>query len=873
MLKNALTCRFNCGFQIVLTGQSDPSVQKYKRESTIVLDKEVLMNHEKFQCPGRLVPCINGCGRRIRSDSMFSHTSSYSGDCPERIVRCPSNLVGWKIRIDLSSCCHLLLIKLLDLPKLEPTSTNNPSIGRLSSESVLSRNVIEDTSSIMPPIDINIFIKQNPHAGIGVILKYSGCYPKRINADAEDVLILRESKLTALSSFDRKNVIQVEDSITDNDYKNDFILIRFKTIHVWLNVWENRFTLISKDLVSDSVVDKSRVNKKGNQNHQYEDLNNNTTITLMKHENNRMVIEKSLGVLHDQPNKNQDGGIENRSKLRDNLFECGSIVKADLANHLVLNCCNRSVLIGQDPLLSNIQELGLVNNNKNTNNYYIKNNNNENNIHRNNNYTDESNIHKRGGFLINNNVHDMNESGEEENQFVVIPPEGFERRVGLGLKHGIHHRHKSSLDSDSTTIINSIVSTTGVGSVGAGGDDDGGDDSVDGDVMNVPTLSTILSNHDQFNEYSAPLYVRAYGHHPHSVGKRTNRNNSILSLAIGISSLDIAGKLMNGDNNGNGDNDEDSQPSLTTYNDTLSNTSISSFHSQDFVEKVQNYQQTLMATKKKALGFRGQKTEFKNSLNLANKRADFNFFANYENDDSLLYCGDCNKVEKGGGKGIKKGIKGGTNSNMLLGIRRIIDDTQDRKRCEFGCGAYLPSFDLFVHMRDECTRRSVTCHQCELGGDGSLWADELINHMEYDCHQRDVGCPLMCEGPEMCKIITYQNVRENVISISRNNSRGASSGGRVTSHASSLMQGGDKRDNQNLPGVDSGAGVGTLTLPPPQGRKMKASEVSQHVKFECYRRLVSCGNKCGEMIEAQHKLFHENGDCINRLVFLYFLFM
>lgn len=61
------------------------------------LTRRTKQNHEVTQCSLRPLPCDLGCGQTLLAKEQLSHIHTYLGSCPERLVRCPSNLVGWRI--------------------------------------------------------------------------------------------------------------------------------------------------------------------------------------------------------------------------------------------------------------------------------------------------------------------------------------------------------------------------------------------------------------------------------------------------------------------------------------------------------------------------------------------------------------------------------------------------------------------------------------------------------------------------------------------------------------------------------------------------------------------------------------------------------
>jgi ankyrin repeat protein len=60
---------------------------------------EYLQEHIRYQCPYEHVRCPNDCGIRLTRISLPLHLDSWHGKCPARLVRCPSNLVGWRVLV------------------------------------------------------------------------------------------------------------------------------------------------------------------------------------------------------------------------------------------------------------------------------------------------------------------------------------------------------------------------------------------------------------------------------------------------------------------------------------------------------------------------------------------------------------------------------------------------------------------------------------------------------------------------------------------------------------------------------------------------------------------------------------------------------
>lgn len=99
-------CKWNCGSIIgpaeklrlheVAECAKRPSECRYHCHSRHLTAGTVL-EHEGHQCLLRPVLCPFGCGETLQQRDVSLHCESWSGNCPQRLVRCPSNLVGWRI--------------------------------------------------------------------------------------------------------------------------------------------------------------------------------------------------------------------------------------------------------------------------------------------------------------------------------------------------------------------------------------------------------------------------------------------------------------------------------------------------------------------------------------------------------------------------------------------------------------------------------------------------------------------------------------------------------------------------------------------------------------------------------------------------------
>jgi hypothetical protein len=101
-------CKWNCGQRI------GPSEQLALHEANLCVDKPMQCKHgcgvghltvkdvrvhERLLCDKRKVLCSRGCGAVLQASQHAKHLESFCGTCFERPVRCPSNLVGWRIML------------------------------------------------------------------------------------------------------------------------------------------------------------------------------------------------------------------------------------------------------------------------------------------------------------------------------------------------------------------------------------------------------------------------------------------------------------------------------------------------------------------------------------------------------------------------------------------------------------------------------------------------------------------------------------------------------------------------------------------------------------------------------------------------------
>lgn len=58
-------------------------------------------DHENHYCKFIKVKCPHYCGEILYRSQLTSHIEPWHGTCPQRLVRCPSNLIGWRIMVNM----------------------------------------------------------------------------------------------------------------------------------------------------------------------------------------------------------------------------------------------------------------------------------------------------------------------------------------------------------------------------------------------------------------------------------------------------------------------------------------------------------------------------------------------------------------------------------------------------------------------------------------------------------------------------------------------------------------------------------------------------------------------------------------------------
>lgn len=101
-------CKWQCGTRLGPPAKLalHENVQCLDRPMTCCLGCDVprltLRNkahHEQLQCSLRMVPCTFGCGEVLPMKHLRRHQQMFMGTCTRRLVYCPSNLVGWRIKL------------------------------------------------------------------------------------------------------------------------------------------------------------------------------------------------------------------------------------------------------------------------------------------------------------------------------------------------------------------------------------------------------------------------------------------------------------------------------------------------------------------------------------------------------------------------------------------------------------------------------------------------------------------------------------------------------------------------------------------------------------------------------------------------------
>lgn len=100
-------CKWNCGRVIgpqqrknlheLTECPNRPVMCKHPGCKVVGFTAQYIAEHEQTQCGDAIEYCPDSCGVRIKRKHIGQHREQWYGDCNERMVRCPSNYVGWKV--------------------------------------------------------------------------------------------------------------------------------------------------------------------------------------------------------------------------------------------------------------------------------------------------------------------------------------------------------------------------------------------------------------------------------------------------------------------------------------------------------------------------------------------------------------------------------------------------------------------------------------------------------------------------------------------------------------------------------------------------------------------------------------------------------
>lgn len=176
-------------------------------------------------------------------------------------------------------------------------------------------------------------------------------------------------------------------------------------------------------------------------------------------------------------------------------------------------------------------------------------------------------------------------------------------------------------------------------------------------------------------------------------------------------------------------------PHLDSDNDTLSTTTTLANLKNNSVKSENSYKRNninsnneIVVKSKKSLNdaknlnnasnpFDGQKTSFKNSLTVADRKNNF---------DQFLLCGECRTTdsddEQNDNNERKRGRKRISNDKK---VTEIIIDELELLRCSYGCGADIPAWEMPSHLGDRCGNKFAS-------SDLSLSLNNSHIHFHFD---------------------------------------------------------------------------------------------------------------------------------------------
>lgn len=142
-------CKWKCGEKIgpvqkrnlhELTVCLNRSVECSRKCGIVGLTARNQLDHERNYCQFSTLVCPNNCGEVLLRTHLYKHLDPWHGTCPERMVRCPSNLIGWRVLVNNADEGIVMQYRRMDLSAITashqiPLSPQNNSTFSLCGDS------------------------------------------------------------------------------------------------------------------------------------------------------------------------------------------------------------------------------------------------------------------------------------------------------------------------------------------------------------------------------------------------------------------------------------------------------------------------------------------------------------------------------------------------------------------------------------------------------------------------------------------------------------------------------------------------------------------------------------------------------------------
>eukprot|EP01041_Mallomonas_annulata_P000359 gene359-658_t len=195
------------------------------------LTARVIHEHQSLQCPATPVTCPHACGVKLTRTKLLDHCHPFYGDCRERFVRCPSNLVGWKVAV-WGEEGLVLQYRRFRVNVTSKTSTDLPPTPPPRMAVVVEEEKDDDAANTHSNVH-NPDTHDKPESDVFSTLQSSG----KGDGDGSNGTNNTSSSTTTTTSATNDIIREIE---VDRFY------IRFEKRQAWIDIWGTHISPIEK---------------------------------------------------------------------------------------------------------------------------------------------------------------------------------------------------------------------------------------------------------------------------------------------------------------------------------------------------------------------------------------------------------------------------------------------------------------------------------------------------------------------------------------------------------------------------------------------------------------------------------------------------